>query len=210
MTEKNTQDIEKPEDFTPPSNPYTLFKTWLLMAEEHEINDHNAMCLATCTPDGKPSVRMVLLKGLDDKGLVFYTNAQSRKGTEIDNNKNAAICFHWKSIKKQVRVEGILEEVSEEEADAYYNTRHRGSRVGAWASKQSQPLGSYQELKEFVEEYESKFQDMENIPRPPYWKGFRLKPSYFEFWIDGEYRLHQRYLYTPNDQGGWAIRMLYP
>lgn len=208
-TDKNMQDIEKPENFIAPSDPYELFKTWSAMAEESEINDPNAMCLATSTPDGKPSARMVLLKGIDDRGFVFYTNIESHKGKQIENNKHAAICFHWKSLRKQVRVEGIIEEVSEEEADAYYNTRHRGSRIGAWASKQSQPLGSYQELKDFVERYESKFEDKENIPRPPYWKGFRIKPNYFEFWIDGDYRLHQRYLYTPTDNG-WDIGMLYP
>lgn len=202
--------IEKPEDFVPPANPYDLFKDWLALAEENEINDANAMCLATSTPDGKPSVRMVLLKGLDENGFVFYTNESSYKGQQIINNPNAALCFHWKTLRKQVRVEGVIEEVSEEEATAYYNTRHRGSRIGAWASKQSQELGSYQELKDFVENYETKFKGQEDIPRPDYWKGFRIKPTYFEFWIDGDYRLHQRYLYTPDGNGGWTIKMLYP
>lgn len=210
MTDKNTQDIEKPEEFIPPANPYDLFKNWLSQAEVGEVNDPNAMCLATATPDGKPSARMVLLKGLDERGFVFYTNTGSRKGQQLEQNQNAAICFHWKSLQKQVRVEGVIEEVSAAEADAYYNTRHRGSRVGAWASKQSQELGSYQELKKFVEGYEAEFEGKEDIPRPPYWKGFRLKPDYFEFWIDGEYRLHQRHLYTPNGAGGWTTKMLYP
>lgn len=205
-----TEDIEKPEDFTPPESPYTLLKDWLSMAEAQEINDPNAMCLATVGAEGKPSARMVLLKGLDERGLVFYTNATSRKGQQLEANQNVAVCFHWKSLLKQVRVEGVIEEVSAEEADAYYNTRHRGSRIGAWASKQSQELGNYQELKDFVEDYESKFEGQETIPRPPYWKGFRIKPDYFEFWIDGEYRLHQRHLYTPDGKGGWATKMLYP
>lgn len=204
---KNT---EKPEDFTPPADPYVLFNEWLALAENEEINDPNAMCLATATPNGKPSARMVLLKGLDDKGFIFYTNSDSAKGQQIENNKNAALCFHWKSLRKQVRVEGVIEQVSDAEADAYYSTRHRGSRVGAWASKQSQELGSYSELKKFVEEYETKFNGQENIPRPPYWKGFRVKPDYFEFWIDGDFRLHQRYLYQPDGKGGWTTKMLYP
>ena len=189
MTDQKSQTIEKPEDFVPPQNPYDLFKNWLSMAKAQEPNDANAMCLATSTPNGKPSARMVLLKGLDERGFVFYTNAQSRKGQQIKKNQQAALCFHWKSLLKQVRIEGVIEEVSKEEATAYYNTRHRGSRIGAWASKQSQELGSYKELKEFVEEYETKFEGQDDIPRPEYWKGFRIKPDYFEFWIDGEYRL---------------------
>ena len=180
------------------------------MPKKNEVNDPNAMCLATVSANGKPSARIVLLKGLDERGFVFYTNADSRKGQQIDNNGQAALCFYWKSLLKQVRVEGLIEEVSDEEADAYYNTRHRGSRVGAWASKQSQELGSYDELKNFVEDYETKFEGQEDIPRPPYWKGFRIKPDYFEFWVDGEHRLHQRYLYTPDENGNWTIKMLYP
>jgi len=205
-----TRDTEKPEEFNPSEDPYDLFQDWLTLAEKSEMNDPNAMCLATATPDGKPSARMVLLKGLDERGFVFYTNEGSHKGQQIIKNPNAALCFHWKSLRKQVRIEGEIEEVSDEEATAYYNTRHRGSRIGAWASKQSQDLGSYQELKDFVEDYESKFDGQEDIPRPPYWKGFRVKPSYFEFWIDGDYRLHQRHLYTPDGKGGWTTKMLYP
>jgi pyridoxamine 5'-phosphate oxidase len=201
---------EKPEEFKAPENPYDLFREWLALAEKEEINDPNAMCLATATPDGHPSVRMVLLKGLDERGFVFYTNEGSRKGAQLNSNPHAALCFHWKSLRKQVRVEGAIEKVSDEEADAYYNTRHRGSRVGAWASKQSQPLGSYNELKKFVEDYEEKFKGRDDIPRPPYWTGFRLKPEYFEFWIDGDYRLHQRYLYTPDKEDNWITSMLYP
>jgi len=195
-----------------PDNPYTFFEQWLKEAQEKELNDPNAMCLATATPDGVPSARMVLLKGLDELGFVFYTNGTSRKGGEIDRNKNAALCFHWKSLLRQVRVEGEIEEVSPQEADAYYNTRHRGSRIGAWASKQSQPLGSYDELKEFVEDYEAKFEGEETIPRPPYWKGFRVKPRSIEFWIDGEYRLHERYVFKPikGEENGWQRHMLYP
>lgn len=195
-----------------PNSPYDLFEQWLSEAEAKEPNDPNAMCLATATPEGVPSARMVLLKGLDARGFVFYTNGTSRKGGELDSNQNAALCFHWKSLLKQVRVEGEIEEVSAEEADAYYNTRHRGSRIGAWASKQSQPLGSYDELKEFVENYEAEFEGVDPIPRPPYWKGFRVKPRSIEFWIDGEYRLHERYVFKPDEEnkGDWQRHMLYP
>ena len=210
LTKAPLNNKEAPEKFLPPANPYDLFGDWLSLAEKEEPNDPNAMCLATATSDGKPSARMVLLKGIDERGFVFYTNDGSRKGEQIKNNHHAAICFHWKTLRKQVRVEGVIEQVSDEEADAYYNTRHRGSRVGAWASKQSQPLGSYDELKKFVEDYEKKFDGQDNIPRPDYWNGYRIKPDYFEFWIDGDYRLHQRYLYTPNTEGNWTINMLYP
>lgn len=191
-------------------NPYDTFKEWLKEAEKTELNDPNAMCLATATPDGVPSARIVLLKGINEHGFVFYTNGESRKGKELKNNNHVALCFHWKSLLRQVRIEGIIEEVSEQEADAYYNTRHRGSRIGAWASKQSQPLASRQELKDFVESYETKFKDSENIPRPPYWKGYRVKPTKIEFWIDGEYRLHERYVYTKDNNDNWITNMIYP
>ncbi len=193
-----------------PKTPYSLFEGWLDLAAKSEPNDSNAMSLATVNEDGRPSNRMVLLKGLDERGLVFYTNSQSRKGEQLEYNQSAAVCFHWKSLRKQVRVEGLIEEVSSDEANEYYNSRHRGSRIGAWASKQSQPLESIEQLKHFVENYEQKFEDKENIPRPSHWKGYRVKPDYFEFWIDGEYRLHQRYLYQLNESGDWETGMLYP
>jgi pyridoxamine 5'-phosphate oxidase len=204
-----TQNTQSEQSLTPPINPYDLFQEWLALANKSEINDPNAMCLATSSQDGQPHARMVLLKELDENGFVFYTNATSAKGEQIENNKKAAICFHWKSLRKQVRVEGVIEEVSAAQADAYYNTRHRGSRIGAWASKQSQPLESYQTLKNFVEEYEGKFENQEDIPRPAHWKGYRIKPDNIEFWIDGDYRLHQRYLYTKSDDA-WTMGMLYP
>lgn len=203
-------DKQRPEDFIAPPNPFDLFKQWLALAENTEIDDANVMCLATSTPDGRPSARMVLLKRLDDNGFVFYTNSESHKGEQMAQNEFAALCFHWKSLRKQVRVEGIIEEVSPAEADDYYKSRQRGSRVGAWASKQSRPLGSYSELKSFVEEYEKQFEGIENIPRPDYWKGYRIKPKEIEFWIDGDYRLHQRYLYTKDANGNWITGMLYP
>jgi len=197
------------EKFTPPHNPYDLFGQWLSMAEESEINDPNAMCLATASDDGQPHARMVLLKQWDAQGFVFYTNVQSDKGAQIEINNKAAICFHWKSLRKQVRVEGVIEQVSDAQADEYYNSRHRGSRIGAWASKQSQDLESYAQLKDFVENYEAQFEGKEDIPRPPHWNGYRIKPHKIEFWIDGDYRLHQRYLYT-KDGDSWTVGMLYP
>ena len=204
-----TENKQPEQAFSPPDNPYDLFQEWLEKASEKEINDPNAMCLATTSTDGQPHARMVLLKELDENGFVFYTNSASAKGEQIADNKKAAICFHWKSLRKQVRVEGIIEQVSDEQADAYYNTRHRGSRIGAWASKQSQPLENFQTLKNFVEDFEEKFENQEDIPRPPHWTGYRIKPVNIEFWIDGDYRLHQRYLYKKNgDQ--WRIGMLYP
>ncbi|MEM8834023.1 MAG: pyridoxamine 5'-phosphate oxidase [Pseudomonadota bacterium] len=192
------------------NNPYTVFQKWLAMAEDSELNDPNAMCLATSSKNGIPSARMVLLKGLDERGFVFYTNADSDKGEQLKENPQAAVCFHWKSLRKQVRVQGEIVEVSEEEADAYYNTRHRGSRVGAWASKQSRPLKNIDELKKFVEGYEEEFEGRDDIPRPDYWKGFRIIPNSIEFWIDGDYRLHERYLYTKDSDGNWTVGMLYP
>lgn len=199
-----------PEIFTPPANPYELFSQWSAEAEKSELNDPNAMCLATATADGKPSARIMLLKGLDERGFVFYTNANSRKGQEIENNANAAINFHWKSLTRQVRVEGVLEEVTPEESDAYFNSRPRGSRIGAWASKQSQPIENDNDFKEALAKYEKEFEGQEVIPRPPHWKGFRLKPNHFEFWQAGEFRIHQRFTYTPDDNGNWTITTLYP
>ncbi len=196
--------------FTPPANPYDLFKIWLSDAEESEISDPNAMCLATATLDGKPSARIMLLKGIDAQGFIFYTNGNSRKGEQIESNPYATLNFHWKSLQKQVRVEGTLEEVTAQESDEYYNSRPRGSRIGAWASKQSEEIKHEGDFQKALEKYEKEFEGQDIIPRPPYWKGFRVKPTYFEFWQAGEFRLHQRFLYTPDDQGRWTIKTLYP
>lgn len=191
-------------------NPYDLFRDWLKQAEDNELNDPGAMCLATVDKNGHPDNRMVLLKGLDERGFVFYTNEKSNKGQALAAHPYAALCFHWKSLQKQVRVRGPIDMVSEEEADAYYASRARGSRIGAWASKQSQPLKDYAELKEFVEGEEKKFAGVEDIPRPPYWRGYRIVPERIEFWIDGQYRLHERYVYKRDENGEWQCGMLYP
>lgn len=190
-------------------DPYKTFANWLEKSKTMEINDPHAMNLATAGKDGRPSNRMVLLNGIDDRGFVFYTNAGSRKGQDIAENPFAALCFHWKTMRKQVRVEGRVEMVSEAEADAYYNSRPRQSRIGAWASQQSRALPDYQNLKDAVAKYEKEFDGREDIPRPEYWKGFRVVPDRIEFWIDGEFRLHHRYIFTPVENG-WAMHMINP
>lgn len=190
-------------------NPYDLFKEWLEIAKSSEPNDPNAMNLATADKMGRPSNRMVLLNGLDARGFVFYTNAQSRKGEQLLENPFAALCFHWKSMRKQVRVEGTVEVVSDAESDAYYNSRPRQSRIGAWASQQSRVLAKFSDLQDAVQKYETEFDGMDVIPRPDYWKGFRVIPSRIEFWIDGEFRLHRRYVFEKTING-WNRFMINP
>lgn len=190
-------------------NPYDLFDRWFQDAKSSEPNDPNAMCLATADSRGRPTNRMVLLNGLDDRGFIFYTNAESRKGNNIAQNPFGALCFHWKSLRKQVRIEGPIEEVTDSEADTYYNSRPRGSRIGAWASQQSRELDEFSELEDAVAKYEKKFEGIEDIPRPPYWKGFRVLPERIEFWINGEFRLHRRYIYE-SSKDGWRKYMINP
>lgn len=191
------------------TDPYALFAEWLAEATKTEPNDPNAMCLATATPDGRPSARMVLLKGQDARGFVFYTNLESRKGREIAANPHAALCFHWKTLARSVRVEGRVEAVTEEEADAYYASRHRSSRIGAWASRQSRPLEGRWALEKAVAEYTLKF-GLGDIPRPPFWSGFRLLPARIEFWRDMPFRLHERRVFLAEGEGGWREEALYP
>ncbi|MCB1446210.1 MAG: pyridoxamine 5'-phosphate oxidase, partial [Rhizobiaceae bacterium] len=174
-------------DFTQENEPYSLFGAWLRDAEASEPNDPNALALATVDADGMPNVRMVLLKSFDHDGFVFFTNYESRKGRELLGQKKAALVFHWKSLRRQVRVRGAIETVSDAEADAYFETRARGSRIGAWASKQSRPLESRFALEKAVAEYTVKF-GLGHIPRPAYWSGFRLKPISIEFWHDRPFR----------------------
>lgn len=190
-------------------NPYDLFKEWLEIAKSSEPNDPNAMNLATADKMGRPSNRMVLLNGLDARGFVFYTNVQSRKGEQLLENPFAALCFHWKSMRKQVRVEGTVEVVSDAESDAYYNSRPRQSRIGAWASQQSRVLAKFSDLQDAVKKYETEFDGMDVIPRPDYWRGFRVIPSRIEFWIDGEFRLHRRYVFEKTING-WNRFMINP
>lgn len=190
------------------NDPIALFDAWMAEAAKSEPSDPNAVCLATATPEGLPSARMVLLKDADDRGFVFYTNVDSRKGAELAANPNAALCFHWKSLARSVRVEGPVERVSDAEADAYYASRARTSRLGAWASKQSRPLESRFALEKAVAEYGLKFA-MGEIPRPPFWSGFRVLPKRIEFWRDMPFRLHERRVFHREGEG-WRVETLYP
>lgn len=193
-----------------PRDPYGLFVSWLNEAGNTEINDPNALCLATVDSNNRPSARIVLLKHVDEKGFVFYTNRESRKGEALSLNPYAALCFHWKSLGRQVRIEGKVLMVNDAESDDYYNSRPRGSRIGAWASRQSRPLDSRSTLIERVEALEKQYsEDTATIPRPPHWGGYRLVPDYFEFWHDGAFRLHTRLTYRLCEKG-WETGMLYP
>ncbi len=197
------------DNFTEHSEPFELFKSWLGDAEAKEPNDPNAMALATVDASGMPDVRMVLLKGFDEDGFVFYTNLESQKGEELGSSMKAALCFHWKSLRRQVRVRGPVSEVTDAEADAYFATRARGSRIGAWASRQSRPLESRFALEKAVAEYTAKYV-MGDIPRPKHWSGFRIVPQAIEFWADRPFRLHDRIVFSRSDEGGWDKTRLYP
>jgi len=196
-------------DFTEAAEPFRLFASWLEDATASEPNDPNAVAVATVDETGMPDVRMVLLKGFDEDGFVFYTNFESAKGREILSSMKAAMCFHWKSLRRQVRVRGPVEVVSDAEADAYYATRPRGSRIGAWASKQSRPLESRFALEKAVAEYTARYAIGE-IPRPKHWSGFRIVPQQIEFWHDRPFRLHDRVVFSRAGDGGWGKTRLYP
>ena len=190
-------------------NPIELFKKWFSKAEENEINDPNAVAVATSDKSNQPNVRMVLLKGLNDQGFVFYTNFNGTKGKELKINQKASMCFHWKSLRRQVRVLGKVEEVTSKEADDYYNSRPYKNRISAWASSQSQPLDKRETFLDKIKEFEKKYPDANNVPRPPYWSGWRLIPNEIEFWVDGEGRIHERLIYK-NTGGKWSKEILYP
>lgn len=190
-------------------DPHALFDTWFAQARTSEPNDAEAMTLATADADGRPSARMVLLKGHDERGFAFYTNSESRKGLEIAANPRAALLFHWKSLRRQVRIEGTIARTDDAEADSYFATRSRDARIGAWASDQSRPLES---RALFEARYERLVADFEgkDVLRPPYWWGYRVDPTRIEFWTDRPHRLHERRLFTRGSDGGWAESLLYP
>lgn len=190
------------------AEPFRLFSEWLADATASEPNDPNAMALATVDADGLPNVRMVLLKGADADGFVFFTNYESDKGRELLASRKAALCFHWKSLRRQIRVRGAIAPVETAEADAYFATRARGSRIGAWASKQSRPLESRFALEKAVAAYAAKYAIGE-VPRPDHWSGFRLTPVAIEFWKDGQFRLHDRVRFTRQGEE-WVRTRLYP
>lgn len=209
------KDAAASEDFTAASEPFDLFASWLDAASRSEINDPNAMALATVDPDGLPNVRMVLLKGLDEtggpgRGFVFYTNYESAKGGELLSSQKAAIMFHWKSLRRQIRIRGPVSPVSAEEADAYFNSRPRGSRIGAWASSQSRPMEGRFDLEKNVAAFTAKF-GIGHIPRPPHWSGFRITPVQIEFWHDRPFRLHDRIVFSrASTAEDWIKTRLYP
>ena len=191
-------------------DPFEQFRRWFADAEASEVNDPNAMTVATADSDGRPSARILLLKDFDDQGFVFYTNTQSDKGRELEHNPFAALCFHWKSLRRQVRITGAVQSVTPEEADAYFQSRARGSRIGAWASQQSSPLADRETLMADVARVEKQY-DGGEVPRPPHWSGFRLVPTRIEFWHDGEFRLHDRLIFTrPQSGAAWSLQRLYP
>ena len=196
--------------FTERDDPFNLFAEWLKEAEAKEINDPNAMSLATVDEEGLPNVRMVLLKGFDNRGFVFYTNFESQKGQEMQSAMKAAVNFHWKSLRRQVRVRGVVEKVTDAEADEYFKSRPRDSRIGAWASQQSRPLEGPFALTAAVATYAAKFAIGE-VPRPPHWSGFRIMPLSIEFWHDRPFRLHDRVVFRRGDpKAPWTKAKLYP
>ena len=210
MNQKNDKNtIGLDSIFEDLDNPIDLFKNWIKKAEETEINDPNAVALGTANQSNQPSVRMVLLKGLSTKGFVFYTNCNSKKGIDLKINQQASMCFHWKSLRRQVRVIGKVQQVTEKEADEYYNSRPYKNRISAWASNQSEKLESRDTFLKKIEEFEKKYPDQNKVPRPPHWSGWRILPNEIEFWLDGEGRIHERLNYI-NNNSKWIKEILYP
>ena len=208
MNQKNSLGLNN--CFLDLDDPIELFKVWMDEAKKSEPNDPNALSLATSNKDNLPSVRMVLLKEFNQKGFVFYTNLNSQKGNELKENPNAAMCFHWKSLLRQIRISGNITQVEDSVADQYYNSRGYDSRIGAWASKQSKELKNRDELENSIKEFKKKFNDKNNVPRPDHWSGWNLSPIRIEFWLDGDSRIHERLNYTIDKSGNWIKSLLSP
>ena len=208
MNQKNSLNINI--CFGEQKNPIDLFKEWYEEAKKSEINDPNAVAVATSDNNSIPSVRMVLLKDFSKNGFIFYTNLDSKKSEDLKSNPNASMCFHWKSLLRQIRLVGKISEVSSDEADKYYNSRKYGSRIGAWASNQSKILKKREDLYKSIEKFKKKYPDTGVVPRTPYWSGWILKPKEIEFWLDGENRIHERLKYVITENGEWDKFLLSP
>ncbi len=191
-------------------DPIPLAQQWMKDAGEVELNDPEAVCLATADSDGRPSNRMVLIKGLNEQGVKFHTNAHSHKGQDIAQNAHGAMCLYWKATRKQIRMEGVIEALSKAEADEYFASRPRNRQIGAWASQQSRPFDAWQDLEDSIAHYEDKFKNVDVIPRPEYWQGYRLVPELIEFWIASRDRLHTRFVYTKTNNKAWTAQWLFP
>jgi len=207
MNQKNSLGLNS--CFMDIDNPIELFKIWMSEAEKNEINDHNALSLATTNKNNEPNVRMILLKGLSEKGFVFYTNFNSPKSLDLKNNPKAAMCFHWKSLQRQIRISGNITQINDHEADAYFNSRAYESRIGAWASDQSQVMNKREDFLKKIDKFENKFKNEKNVPRPKHWSGWCLNPFSIEFWLGDKYRIHERLKYN-KILGNWKKQILYP
>ena len=208
MNQKNSLGLNN--CFLDKNDPIDLFQVWMNEAKKTEPNDPNAVALGTSDQKNSPSIRMVLLKDFSKKGFVFYTNLNSQKGNELKDNPKAAMCFHWKSLLRQIRINGVVKKVSNEIADEYYKSRDYESRIGAWASKQSSLLTNRDELLNSIEKYKLKYNNKDKVPRPDHWSGWNLIPASIEFWLDGESRIHERLKYIKNDEVNWIRSLLSP
>jgi len=208
MNQKNSLGLKN--CFLDLDDPIQLFKIWMDEAKKSEPNDPNAFSLATSNKESLPSVRVVLLKEFNQSGFVFYTNLNSQKGNELKENPKAAMCFHWKSLLRQIRVSGTVIQVEDEIADQYYNLRDYESRIGAWASKQSKELSSKNELMNLIKQFKKKYNDEDNVPRPGHWSGWNLSPTSIEFWLDRDNRIHERLKYTKDKSNNWIKFLLNP
>ena len=208
MNQKNPFDLDK--CFKDLENPIELFKEWFNEAKKTEINDPNVFTLATADTNGIPSARMILLKDYSQNGFIFYTNFNSKKSSDLKENPNASLCFHWKSLLRQIRINGKVSKVSDKESDGYYKTRPYDSKIGAWASNQSSVLKNREELIELIDDFKKKYPNENEVPRPDYWSGWNLDPTSIEFWLDGKNRIHQRLKYIKNDNNNWEKILLNP